>query len=180
MKQRNLPSLYESVVDRILAEPRAVTTAAEGRAILAGAEDQSAMTDDIQRVAVIAVPVLRALARSARMTRVPWIMVATSTLSVGSAVRKGVRELRVIAALVSHRLERETGRAASPALVKKLAVELYLSPRKRPDTSNMGLPLGRLLRRWLVKGALGRDSAKAASKALDAVERLDVRDYVET
>jgi hypothetical protein len=171
-------SLYDSVVDRILATPEPVTSAAEGRALLAPDEDTTAVTDNIQRVVVIAVPVLRTLARSARVTRVPWVLVATSTLSVGTAVRTGIRELQVIAALVSHRLENETGRVASPALVKKLALEVYLAPRKKPDTSDLGLPLGRLLRRWLVKGALGRDSAKAVHKALDAVERLDVRDYV--
>jgi hypothetical protein len=35
-----------------------------------------------------------------------------------------------------------------------------------------------LLQRWLFKGAIGRDTRRAATKALDAAETLDVRPYV--
>jgi hypothetical protein len=41
--------------------------------------------------------------------------------------------------------------------------------------SDLGLPLARLARRWIVSGALGRDTRKKTEKALDAAERLDVR-----
>ena len=60
-----------------------------------------------------------------------------------------------------------------PALVKQLTLELYLSPRRTP-TLDGGLPLGRLVRRWVFRGALGKDTRRAAGKALDAAERLDV------
>ena len=40
------------------------------------------------------------------------------------------------------------------------------------------LPLAKLLRRWLIKGAIRRDTRKMASKALDAAERLDLHPYV--
>ena len=60
-----------------------------------------------------------------------------------------------------------------PALVKQLTLELYLSPRRTPSL-NGGLPLGRLVRRWLFRGAIGKDTRRVADKALDAAERLDV------
>lgn len=128
---------------------------------------------------VLAVPVLRTFVRGARFTRIPWVLVATTAFSVGSAVRSGVREAQVIGSLIAYRLEQATGRPAGPALVKKLTLELYLEPRKTPDASDLALPLGQLLRRWLIKGAIGRDTKKAASKALDAAERLDLRPYLE-
>ena len=70
-----------------------------------------------------------------------------------------------------------TKRAASPpdpALLRKLTLELYLKPRHAPDVSDLGLPLRRLARRWIVSGALGRNTRKNTEKALDAAERLDV------
>ena len=96
-----------------------------------------------------------------------------------SAVRSGVREAQVIGSLVAYRLEQATGRPADPALVKKVTLELYLAPRSTPDISDLSLPLRQLVRRWLIKGAIGRDTRKAASKALDAAERLDLHPYVE-
>lgn len=173
-----ISSLYDHLIDRILLTPEKVTSAAEGKRLLAADDGTEAVADHIQRVVMLAVPVLRTVARGARFTRVPWVLVASSAFSIGSAVRSGVREAQVIGSLVAYRLEQATGRPADPALVKKLTLELYLSPRKQPDVSDLTLPLGRLLRRWLVKGALGRDTAKAASKALDAAERLDLRPYV--
>ena len=57
-------------------------------------------------------------------------MIASSALSIGVAVRTGARELQVISALVAHRLE-QAGAPDDPALVKKLAIDLYLDPE--PD-----------------------------------------------
>jgi hypothetical protein len=85
-----------------------------------------------------------------------------------------VRELQVLAALLSHRFEEATGRPPDPALLQKLAVELYLKPRRTPDVSDRGLPLARLARRWIVSGALGRNTRGKTDKALDAAERLDL------
>jgi len=70
---------------------------------------------------------VRILARGARFTRVPWVLVASTSVSLTTTIRAGVREVRVIGSLLAHRLEQETGAAADPALVKKLAVELYLA-----------------------------------------------------
>ena len=82
-------------------------------------------------------------------------------------------EVRVLGSFLAYRLEQATGRPADPALVKQLTLELYLSPSRTPRLTG-GLPLGRPARRWLFRGALGKDTRKAAGKALDAAERLDV------
>jgi len=89
-------------------------------------------------------------------------------------VRNGVRELQAIAALLAHRFEEETGAPPDSALLRKLTLELYLKPRRTPDVSDLGLPLARLARRWIVSGAFGRNTRGKTEKALDAAERLDV------
>ncbi len=175
-----LSSLYEHAIDRLLLTPERVASAAEGKRLLARDEDDEVMADQVQRVVVLAVPVVRTLARGARFTRVPWVLVASTAFSVASTLRAGVREVQLVGSLVAHRLEQETGRPAAPRLVKRLALELYLAPRRTPSTADEPLPLRRLLQRWLFKGALGRDTRRAAAKALDAAERLDVRPYVIT
>ena len=110
---------------------------------------------------------------SARGTLVAKPIVASTTASLVVTLRAGVREVRVIGSLVAYRLEQETGRPADPALVKRLTVSLYLSPRRTPSPSG-DLPLGRLVRKWVFRSAIGKDTRKAAWKALDAVEQLDV------
>ena len=166
--------LYDQVIDRILLSPDRVTSAAEGKRLMSSDDDSEALTDTVQRVAVVATPIIRTLARGARwLPRVPWVLVASTTASLVMTLRAGVREVRVLGSLVAHRLERETGRPADPALVKQLTLELYLSPRRTPSL-NGGLPLGRLVRRWLFRGAIGKDTRRVADKALDAAERLDV------
>ena len=174
-----ISSLYEHTIDRLLAHPRAVTSAAEGKRLLAGDDDTEVMADQVQRVVVLAVPVVRTLARGARFTRVPWVLVASTAFSIASTLRAGVREVQV------HRLARSRTASSrrravppTPRLVKRLALELYLSPSRTPSTTDGPLPLRRLLQRWLFKGAFGRDTRRAASKALDAAERLDVRPYL--
>ena len=62
----------------------------------------------------------------------------------------------------------------SPALVTKLAVELYLAPKQEPDVATLDLPLARLARKWLLRGVLGRNTRKAAERALDEAEQLDL------
>ena len=77
----------------------------------------------VERFVAVATPAVRILARGARFTRVPWVLVASTSVSLTTTIRAGVREVRVIGSLLAHRLEQETGAAADPALVKKLAVE---------------------------------------------------------
>jgi hypothetical protein len=150
-----------------------VTSAAEGKRLLAGEAETEARADKVQRVVVAAVPVVRVLARGARFTRVPWVMVASSAVSIGVAVRVGVRELQVLASLVAHRLEQATDRPADPDLVKKLAIDLYLNPKRTPSLSDDRLRLMRLSRKWVLSGAFSRNTSKQAARALDAAERLD-------
>jgi hypothetical protein len=172
-----ISSLYDHAIDRLLTSPDRVTSAAEGKELLAGDDGTEVMADQVQRVVVLAVPIVRTLARGARFTRVPWVLVATTAFSIGSTLRTGVREVQVIGSLIAHRLEQATGKPASPALVKRLALELYLTPRHTPSTTDRPLPLRRLLQRWLFKGAFGRDTRRSAAKALDAAERLDLGPY---
>jgi hypothetical protein len=166
--------LFDQVIDRILLSADRVTSAAEGKRLLAHDDDTELLTDTVQRVAVVATPVVRAVARGSRfLPRVPWVLVATTTTSLVVTLRTGVSEVRVLGSLLALRLEQATGRPADPALVKQLTLELYLSPKRTPTLTG-GLPLGRLVRRWLFRGAIGKDTRKAAGKALDAAERLDV------
>ena len=167
-------SLVDDLLDRVLVGDEPVTSAAEGKRLLDRDDDLDHVTDRIQRFVGLATPAVRMLARGAKFTRMPWVLVATSTASTGVTIRSSIREVRVLASLVAHRLEQATGAPADPALVKKVTLDLYLSPRREPDVSDLSLPLVRLVRRWLIRGVLGRDTRKAAGKALDAAERLDV------
>jgi hypothetical protein len=171
-------SLYHQAIDRMLTTPERVTSAAEGKALLASDEGAEAMADLVQKATVLAVPILRAVAKGARFTRVPWVLVASTTVSVGLTLRTGVREVQVLGSLLAHRIEEATGRPADPDLVKKLTVELYLKPGRPPNLSDRRLRLRRLVRRWLFRGTFGRDTGKAATKALAAAEQIDVHPLV--
>ena len=173
-----ISSLYDHAIGELLSTPERVTSAAEGKKLLAADGNSEVVADRIQRVVMLATPVLRKFVRGAHFTRIPWVLVATTAFSIGSAVRSGIREVQVVGSLLAYRLEQATGQPADPALVKKLTLELYLAPRKIPDVSDPTLPLGRLLRRWLIKGAIGRDTKKMAAEALDAAERLNLHPYV--
>jgi hypothetical protein len=165
-------ALADQAIDRVLRGDERVTSAAEGKRLLAGNADTEALTDNIQRVITLAVPVVRVLARGARFTRVPWVMIASSALSIGVTVRTGARELQVISALIAHRFE-QAGAPDDPALVKKLTIDLYLNPKRTPDLVDDRLRLVRLTRKWVLTGALGRKTSRRAARALDAAEKLD-------
>jgi hypothetical protein len=165
--------LADRAIDHVLLTGERVSSAAEAKRRLAGNEETESLAEDIQRVVVLAVPAIRMLARGARLTRIPWVIVASSAVSVGIAVRTGVREVQVLAALVAHRLEEETGAPADPALVKKLAIDLYLRPKSKRPLADDKLRLVRLTRKWVFLGAIGRKTSKRAAKAFDAAERLD-------
>jgi len=156
----------------VLGDER-ISSAAEARQLLKGEERVEALTGEIQRVVALAVPVLRRLARGARFTKVPWVFVATTTLSVGIAVKSGVKEIQTLSSLVAQRLESATGNPADPTLVKKLAVDLYLHPRRTPRLQDDRLRIIRLTRKWLLLGAFGRKTQRRASRALEAAERID-------
>jgi hypothetical protein len=167
--------LVDAAVDRVLLGDDRVTSAAEGKRRLSrqdggGGEE---LADKVQRVVVLATPVVRIAARGAKFTRVPWALVASSSVSVGIAVRTGVREIQVLSSLVAHRIEQATGAPADPKLVEKVAVDLYLDPKRGPDFTDDRLRLIRLTRKWVLLGAFGRTTEKRAGKALEAAEKLD-------
>jgi hypothetical protein len=166
----------DAAVDRVLLGEDRVTSAAEGKLRLSGQTGTEELADKVQRVVVLATPVVRAVGRGARFTRLPWAIVASSSLSVGVAVRLGVREIQVLSSLVAYRIEQATGAPADPQLVEKVAVDLYLSPKRKPDLTDDRLRLVRLTRKWVLLGAFGRTTSKRAGKALEAADKLDGRD----
>ena len=172
-------NLLDDLVDRLLRSDERVATAAQGKLLIAaegGAEDVA------DRVHASSRSRRRPYGSSpvAHASLFPWVLVASTAVSLTTTVRAGVREVRVLGSLLAHRLEQATGAPADPALVKKLAVELYLAPKRQPDVTRLDLPLAQLARKWLLRGVLGRDTRRAAEKALDAAERLDLDRLLET
>ncbi|MFL5941853.1 MAG: hypothetical protein ACJ75L_01140 [Gaiellaceae bacterium] len=165
--------LVDAAVERVLLSDDRVTSAADGKLRLSGQTGTEELADKVQRVVVLATPVVRMVARGARFTRFPWAIVASSSVSLGIAVRTGVREIQVLSSLVAHRIEQATGESADRRLVEKVAVDLYLDPKRKPDLTDDRLRLVRLTRKWVLLGAFGRSTSKRAGKALDAADRID-------
>ena len=168
--------LVDAAVARVLLSDARVTSAADGERQLSGQTGTEDLADKVQRVVVLATPIVRAVARGAKFTRLPWAMLASSSVSVGIAVRTGVREIQVLSSLVAHRIEQATEKPADQQLVEKVAVDLYLNPKRTPDLTDDRLRLVRLTRKWVLLGALGRRTSKRASKALAAADKLDGSD----
>jgi hypothetical protein len=170
---RAVGRLVNRAVDEMLLSDKRVISAAEGRRLLAADERTESRADDIQRIIVLAIPVVRALARGARVVKLPWVIIGSTAVAVGIAVRTGVREIQVLSSLVAHRLEQATGAPPDPVLVKKVAIDLYLHPKRKLLLSDDKLHLVRLTRKWVLGGVVGRKTEKRASRALAAAERLD-------
>ena len=133
-------SLYDDAIRRVLSGSYRVTSAADGKRLLAAEDTTEAMADHVQRVVMLAVPIVRTLARGARFTRIPWVLVATTAFSIGSTLKAGIREVQTIGSLLTYRIEEATGRPADPDLVQRLALELYLSPRRTPAAHRAPAP----------------------------------------
>ena len=171
--------LYDRAVDSMLATPHDVPTAHEALRLLDDRHRESQhLGDQIGRVAVLAVPVVRRLQSAERLTRLPgvrrlpWLASATTVAATAAALTRGVHDIQVLGSFVATRLE-STGRPVDPELVKRVTVQLYLSPSSSVRLDQRVGP-ARLLRRWLVRGALGRDSRRAVERAVSAVNSLDV------
>ena len=168
--------LVDAAVAHVLLSDDRVTSAADGKRRLAGQTETEELADKVQRVVVLATPVVRALGRGAKFTRLPWAMLASSSVSVAIAVRSGIREIQVLSSLVAYRIEQATGQPAEPQLVEKVAVDLYINPKRKPDLTDDRLRLVRLTRKWVLLGAFGRTTSKRADKALEAAGKLDGND----
>jgi hypothetical protein len=171
---RAVGRLVNRAVDEMLLGDKRVASAAEGRRLLAGEEQSEALADDIQRIVLLAVPIVRALARGARVLKLPWVLIGSTAVTIGIAVRTGVNEIQVLSSLLAYRLEQATGEPADPALVKKVAIDLYLHPKRQVRLSDEKLHLVRLTRKWVLGGIFGRKTEKRANRALEAAERLDL------
>ena len=176
---RAVGNLLDDLVERVLRTEERVATAAQGKLLIAADDGMEDVADRVQRFVAVATPAIRVLARGARFTRVPWVLVASTAVSLTTTVRAGLRELRVLSSLLAHRLEQATGAPPDQALVTKLAVELYLDPKRKPDITTLDLPLAQLTRKWLLRGVFGRDTRRAAEKALVAAEQLDLDGVLE-
>ena len=168
--------LVDAAIGRVLLSDDRVTSAADGKRRLSGQTETEELADKVQRVVVLATPVVRTVARGAKFTKLPWVMFASSSVAVGIAVRTGVREIQVLSSLVAYRIEQATGAPADAKLVEKVAVDLYLNPKRKPDLTDDRLRLVRLTRKWVLLGAFGRTTSKRAGKALEAAEKLDGSD----
>jgi hypothetical protein len=171
---RAVGRLVNRAVDEVLLGDKRVASAAEAKRLLTGEEQSEALADDIQRIVLLAVPVVRAFARGARVVKLPWVVIGSTAIAVGIAVRTGVHEIQMLSSLVAYRLEQATGEPADPALVKKVAIDLYLHPKRQVRLSDDKLHLVRLTRKWVLGGIFGRKTEKRANRALAAAERLDV------
>ncbi len=155
--------LYEQAIDRVLATPHRVSTAAEAERLLesaagAGPSDGRALAEQIGRVATLAAPVVRRLRMAEKLPglkKLPMVYSLTTVAGVTFAIRRGVHDVQVVGSYLANRLEQATGEAPDAALVKAATVHLYLSPRGefQPDE---GLRPARLLQRWLLRGATAR------------------------
>src|SRR5207247_6004099 len=67
--------LADRAIDRVLLTGEPVTSAADGKRLLAAQADTGAFADDIQRVVVLAVPVVRTSARCSSVTQCAWLYV---------------------------------------------------------------------------------------------------------
>jgi hypothetical protein len=173
-------SLYDRVIDRVLARPYEITTADEARAVLddPDAIDVSAFADQIQQVALVAMPIMRRVGRFKKVPgvrKVPFVFSLVTIANLTRAVRQGVREVQVVGSYLAARIQATTGAPPDPKLVKRLTVQVYLSPTRKLDPNlDESVPAHKLLQRWLFNGLLGRTSNKAAVRAIGAVERLDL------
>lgn len=171
---------YDRAVERVLLSPDRVATADEALARLAADEGAEAVADNVQRIVMLTTPLVRRFMAARKLPglrRFPVVLAASTAVATGAAVKAGVAEVRMLAALLAHRIETETGLPADPALVKKLAVELYRSPSRTPSLEDRRPKAGRLLPRWALAAATGSNTRKRAEKALRAAEQLNAEAF---
>jgi hypothetical protein len=173
-----LGDLYDRAVDSVLIRPHDIGTADEAMALAHSdfAWNADALTDQVRKVALVVLPLLRrtgVIARAPGLRRVPSIALATTFAAVSTQLWSGVKELQILAALVATRLRR-AGYEADAPLVKRLTIELYTHPEREPTLMSVPSSITRVLLRWTVAGVFGRNTANRAHKAFVAAEQLDL------
>lgn len=170
--------LYNRAADSVLIRPHEIATADEALALARSefAWNADALNDQVRKVALIVLPLLRrtgVVARAPGLRRVPGIAVATTFAAVSTQLWSGVKELQILCALVSTRLRR-AGYEADPPLVKRLAIELYTHPERQPVLASEATNITKVVARWIVGGVFGRNSSRRARKVFVAAEQLDL------
>lgn len=170
--------LYDRAVDAVLIRPHEISTADEALELAHSdfAWNADALTDQVRKVALVLLPLLRRtgmIARAPGLRRVPSIAVATTLAAVSTQLWSGVKELQILAALVATRL-RHAGYEADPPLVKRLAIELYTHPERQPTLTSVPSSITMAMARWTVAGAFGRNTTNRARQAFVAAEELDL------
>jgi hypothetical protein len=170
--------LYDRAVDSVLIRPHDIATADEAVALARSdfAWNADALTDQVRKVALVVLPLLRRtgmVARAPGLRRVPSIAVATTVAAVSTQLWSGVKELQILAALIATRLRR-AGYDADAPLVKRLAIELYTHPERQPTLASVPSSITRVMARWTVAGVFGRNTSSRARKAFVAAEELDL------
>ncbi len=173
-----LGDLYDRAVDSVLIRPHDIATADEAVALARSdfAWNADAMTDQVRKVALVLLPLLRrtgVVAKAPGLRRVPGIAVATTLAAVSTQLWSGVKELQILTALIATRLRR-AGYEADPPLVKRLAIELYTHPDRQPALLSVPTSITRMVARWMVGGVFGRNTSTRARKAFVAAEHLDL------
>jgi hypothetical protein len=86
--QRAAGDVVHQAFERLLSSDVHVTTAAEGKRLLAEDDNTEQRTDAIQRFVGIATPVVRIALRGARFTRIPWVLVASTSVSIAASTSR--------------------------------------------------------------------------------------------
>jgi hypothetical protein len=177
-----LGGVYDRAIDAVLLRPRDIATAEEALAALRAdaSWNADAMTGQIQKAALVITPLLRRfrlVTKAPGAKRVPTIAVVTTVATVSTQLWAGIKEVQVLAALLSTRL-RMAGLPADPPLVKRLAIELYTHPDRTPTLESVNTSIRGILGRWVMGGVFGRDTSKRARKAFVAAEQLDLHAVV--
>jgi hypothetical protein len=176
--------VVDLALDRVFDEPFEIRSADDFERVMAEHRTSmsfvtaGALTGFVER----AVPIARLGTKAGTKVPVPAIKYTFAAiplaLQLGNTVRRGVREVQILASYLVHRL-RETGVEPRRGLVTALALSLALDPDRRPDIGlTPGRAAGGLTRQWILR-SVGRDTTKSITRRAraeaNAVERLDLR-----
>ena len=165
-------ALADQAIDRVLLGGERVTSAAEGKRLLAGKADTEALTENIQRVChPRGAGCARARSRRSLHTGAVGDDCLERPIDRG---HRAYRRARAAGHLRARRPPARAGRCSPRPGTRQEARDRPLSrPKRPPDLGDSRLRLVRLTRKWVLSGALGRKTSKRATRALDAAEKLD-------